>query len=318
MSCKFPFTAYRSKSGRNYKPGDKPGYPTGAWPLAFKPEDGYADMPVVVPCGHCMACRLERARQWAIRCVHEASMHEHNCFLTLTYRDGSVPRSIDLETGEIAAGDFPSLDKRNIVLFMKRLRKEFGSGIRFLQCGEYGEKYARPHHHVLLFNFKFPDQVFHRRSGGYNLYRSVSLERLWPHGFSEIGSLTFESAAYVARYITKKWFGDDVDEIYQGRLPEYITMSRRPGIGRNWLDANINVVYPVDRLYIRPGLLGRPPKYYDKIFECYDKEEFLKVRRNRLLQASKRPVKGADRLRVEDVCLRLRLRQAPRNYERCV
>ena len=72
-------------------------------------------MSLQVPCGQCMACRLERARQWAVRCVHEAQMHKDNCFLTLTYRDGCVPRSIDLETGEIAAGDFLRLI--SVILF---------------------------------------------------------------------------------------------------------------------------------------------------------------------------------------------------------
>ena len=80
------------------------------------------------------------------------------------------------------------------------------------------------------------------------LFGVLNFERLWPHGFSEIGSLTFESAAYVARYITKKWLGEGADEVYSGRLPEYITMSRRPGIGRLWIDSNLHNVYPVDRL----------------------------------------------------------------------
>lgn len=273
-------------------------------------------MPVTVPCGQCIGCRLERARQWAVRCVHEASLHEHNCFLTLTYSPEHLPKSINMETGEIAAGDFPSLNKRDIVLFMKSLRKKFGAGIRFLQCGEYGESYGRPHHHVLLFNFDFPDKRFHRRAGGYNLYRSAALESLWTKGLSEIGSLTFESAAYVARYITKKVTGECSDEVYSGRLPEYITMSRRPGIGRLWLDRNINNVYPLDRIYVRPGLLARPPKYYDRIFESLEKEEFSKVRRKRVIKAKSRGDVGGDRLAVEEICLRLRLRQAPRNYER--
>lgn len=308
MSCKFPLSGYRARSG--------PDRVTGRWPVVFNPRDGYVDMPVTVPCGQCIGCRLERARQWAIRCVHEASTHKHNCFLTLTYSPEHLPRSINLETGEIGDGQFASLNKRDIVLFMKRLRKEFGSGIRFLQCGEYGEAYGRPHHHVLLFNFDFPDKRFWRRAGGYNLYRSESLERLWPHGLSEIGSLTFESAAYVARYITKKITGECADEVYSGRLPEFITMSRRPGIGRVWLDRNIDNVYPVDRIYIRPGLLARPPRYYDRIFESIQKEDFLKVRRSRIIKAEKRPKVGGDRLAVEEICLRLRMRQAPRNYER--
>ena len=85
-----------------------------------------------VPCGQCVGCRLERSRQWAIRCVHEAQMHRSNCFITLTYSPDFLP-------------DPPSLNLRDFQLFMKRLRKRFGDGIRFFHCGEYGEQCGRPH-----------------------------------------------------------------------------------------------------------------------------------------------------------------------------
>ena len=101
-------------------------------------------------------------------------------------------------------------------------------GVRFFHCGEYGELLYRPHYHACLFGFDFSDKVLWSTRGGVRLYRSKILEKLWTFGFSTIGDVTFESAAYVARYCTKKITGDKADEHYNGRSPEYVTMSRPP------------------------------------------------------------------------------------------
>lgn len=273
MPCYHPMDAWRKHGGG----------------ITFNRRDGFVDRPLKIPCGQCIGCRLERSRQWAVRCVHEASLHEKNCFLTLTYDDehlACLPRGVDRETGEIGAGAF-SLNKQDICLFMKRLRKKFGVGIRFLQCGEYGSLHGRPHHHVLLFGHQFDDLELlpGRRPGGVRLYRSAQLEKLWPFGFSAVGELTFESAAYVARYVTKKITGDAADDHYLGRLPEYITMSRRPGIAHDWIQNNLDDVYPNDRIYIRAGKVARPPKYYDKIYDL-QKKDFWRIRLIRQLKAN--------------------------------
>ena len=254
---------------------------------------------------------MERSRQWAVRCMHEASLHQNNCFVTLTYSDEGIDhldRCVDPETGEIGAGSLRSLNKRDIQLFMKRLRKATGAKIRYLQCGEYGSKTQRPHHHVLLFGFDFEDKyVFaENRRLKVRYYRSPLLERLWPHGMSAIGDLTFESAAYVARYCLKKVSAQIVkldngtkvdlkDFHYMGRVPEYITMSLKPGIAHDWIKVNLDDVYPNDRVFVRPGVTARPPKYYDKIYDL-EKKDFARIRRNRELQASKRPRESVRRL----------------------
>lgn len=307
MPCYNPLSAYRSRQGRDPV--------TGKWPLSFSIREGYADLPVTVPCGQCIGCRLERSRNWAVRCVHEASLHKHNCFLTLTYSDDNLP-----EGG--------SLNKRDIVLFLKRLRKQFGSGIRFLQCGEYGEQYARPHHHVLLFNHDFFDKYLYSQRKGIFLYRSPSLEKLWPYGMSTIGALTFESAAYVARYVLKKVTGKrrQIDAVtgeimpnmadfhYDGLLPEYITMSRRPGIAHDWFVSNSSDVYPNDRVYVKTNVVARPPRYYDKLFELNHKEEFQIVRRIRTRKA-KKYTDGGDRLYVRAIVQALKMKQCVRKFE---
>lgn len=285
--------------------------------ITFDLKKGFVDQPLRIACGRCVGCRLERSRQWAVRCVHEAKMYDDNCFITLTYRDEDLPKD-------------QSLVKNHFQKFMKRLRswhrrkrkayfreycksrglnvrgreaqkfftrlfkrwwKSKGYGIRYFHCGEYGGKHGRPHYHACLFNFDFEDRTSWQIRRGVKLDRSASLEQLWPYGFSTVGDVTFESAAYVARYIMKKQTGEkavlhynDIDlstgEIYAERLPEYVTMSRRPGIGRPWLEKYKTDVYPEDFVVLN-GKKFRPPKYYDSIFELDHEEEFGKVKRKR-------------------------------------
>ena len=143
-----------------------------------------------LPCGQCIGCRLERSRQWAMRCLHEAQLHENNCFITLTYDDAHLP------------GD-RSLHYSDFQKFLKRFRKSLGGAkIRYYMAGEYGEKFGRPHWHACIFGYDFHDKkLFKRTAAGSLIYTSEHLKKLWPFGHSSIGDVTFESAAYVARYI---------------------------------------------------------------------------------------------------------------------
>lgn len=216
-----------------------------------------------VPCGQCRGCRTERSRQWAVRCMHEASLQEENCFATLTYAPEYLPTA-----GSLVKADFQK--------FMKRLRKFFfPRKVRFFHAGEYGEDTKRPHYHALLFGVDFADKVVWSKRGLHPVYRSRQLDELWGRGQCEVGSVTFESAAYVARYVMKKisgeandWQYEVVDEVtgevhLRGR--EYATMSRRPGIGRAWLDKYMSDVYPADRVVVA-GQAQKPPQYYDKVY----------------------------------------------------
>ena len=262
MTCYHPLTAYVDLSEVT---------DNGKKKICFSTPKGFDQYEEIrLPCGKCIGCRLERSRQWAVRSVHEALLHEKNCFVTLTYSDEYLHPSGDLK-----------FHKRDFVLFMKRLRKKFGKGIRFFHCGEYGSKFQRPHHHVILFGFDFDDKVLFRRTSlGYTLYRSESLERLWPFGISCIGACTFETVAYVARYVTKKVNGEAAYDHYYGRDPEYITMSRCPGIGHDWLLKNPQI-YNYDEVVIRKGIRCKPPQYYDRVFEEIAPEfmESIKERR---------------------------------------
>lgn len=187
-------------------------------------------------CGQCRGCRLEKSRQWAVRCLHEASLHEDNCYLTLTLDDAHLTSM--------------SLDYSLFQGFMRRLRKEVGK-VRFYMAGEYGESNLRPHFHALLFGYDFPDKVHLRQSpAGFKLYRSPLLESLWPFGFSSVGACSFESAAYVARYVMKKVNGELAEEHYGGRVPEFSRMSLKPGIGAGWIDKFAGDVIPDGKVVV--------------------------------------------------------------------
>lgn len=224
---------------------------------------------VELPCGRCVGCRLERSRSWAVRCVHEAQLHDRNCFVTLTYE-----------------GQVEGLVYRDFQLFMRRLRK-VRPGVRFFMCGEYGEQFKRPHFHACLFNADFPDRVPHAKlASGASLFRSPELESLWTAGYSTIGELTFQSAAYVARYVLKKVVGQDADVHYGiidgetgelvARSPEFCHMSLKPGIGSEWIERYMSDVYPRGLVVIN-GVQVKPPKYYDRRLKVKDARMFDEV-----------------------------------------
>lgn len=226
-----------------------------------------------LPCGQCVGCRLERSRQWAMRCVHESSLHESNAFITLTYSDEHLPASRSL-----VYSDFQK--------FMKRLRKRTKAKITFYVGGEYGELEMRPHFHACLFGYDFPDKVFFKKSAsGERLFTSKFLESLWPFGLSSVGAVSFQSAAYIARYCMKKVNGDlakahyeYVDEFGEihDRLPEFNHMSLKPAIGKRWLEKFRTDVFPRDYVVLN-GVKTKPPKYYDRLFEKEDPGSFSEI-----------------------------------------
>lgn len=233
--------------------------------------------------------------------MHEASLHEDNCFLTLTYSDENLPRN-------------GSLDRSAMPRFFKRLRRR-GVRCRYYQCGEYGEENGRPHYHAAVFGFGFPDRTVWTRSGGNPLFRSALLEEVWPLGHATIGALTFESAAYVARYVTKKVTGARAEEHYSrvdpetGEVyqlePEHATMSRNPGIGAGWIDRYRSDVYPSDEVIVN-GRQAKPPRYYDSRLERVDPEAFANVKSARRAGRSREDETPA-RLEAREKCTKARL-----------
>lgn len=263
---------------------------------------------LTLPCGQCIGCRVERSRQWAVRCMHEASLYDVNSFVTLTYDEANLPAN-------------GSLRYRDYQKFMKRLRKT-GRKARFFCCGEYGGERGRPHYHACLFGVGFGDRVYYRSMpSGADLYTSEELERLWPFGFSSVGDVTFESAAYVARYVLKK-VGSDVERLgvldmstgeLALRAEEFVRMSLKPGVGAPWLAKFQTDVYPRDEVIVR-GVKCKPPRYYDKLV---DGEMFMDDVEYRRYCKSLETVadSSVERLRVREICTRARLSFKSRGLE---
>lgn len=220
---------------------------------------------VLLPCGKCIECKKAYAREWANRCVLEASLYENNWFVTLTYDDDHIGNN--------------KLDKKDFQLFMKKLRKKFGTGIRFFGCGEYGEKSGRKHFHIILFNCNLPDvkPLGKGRTNGY-YYESKLLSDIWDKGNVLLGDCSYLSCQYVARYCLKKAY----DTSYSS--DQFVLMSRRPGIGYNYLINNAAELMKDDVIYFYSdnGCKMHPPRYWDKLFEKLDPVLYEQVKLKRL------------------------------------
>lgn len=252
---------------------------TGKRPLKFKPQGAYIDLPVMLPCGKCIGCRLEQSRQWAVRCVHESSMHDENSFLTLTYNDEHLP-----EDG--------TLVKSHLQGFIKKLRRKTGKELRYYGCGEYGDKLGRPHYHIIVFGYEPKDKevlvsgqvrrfknIFSTKIAN-DLFTSKEIEERWGKGFCTAGSVSFDSAGYVARYCVKKISGDKAISHYGKKIPEFAIMSRKPGLGKLWIEKYLTDVYPKD-FFTLDGVKMRPPRYYDIHLEEVNPELMKKIKKRR-------------------------------------
>lgn len=292
MPCYNPLRAWRSRHLNE----------NGKRPIVWKERDSDGEGEVKLKCGKCLGCRLDYSREWALRCHHEAEMHEDNSFVTLTFRDKDLPED-------------NSIRKEHLQNFFKKLRRELqdkygrlsiGDGkfvpvkkIKYFACGEYGDENLRPHYHAIIFGYGFPDKILHSKKNGNLLYRSEFLERCWEKGYSTIGNVTFESAAYVARYVMKKRKGDREaidkkgmkNKHYYERVdresgeivevePEFCLMSRRPGIGKIWLDKYKGDVYK-DYVTLIDGSSHKLPRYYDNQLEKKEPIRFIEMKEAR-------------------------------------
>jgi len=305
MACYHPLTAYLSGHQTNNKTGKS------FRRVSFKETDEH-DRQVSLPCGQCVGCRLERSRQWAMRCMHEAQLHQNNCFITLTYNDEHYP-------------DNGSLAKDHFQKFLKRFRRAIAPAkIRYYMAGEYGSNFGRPHFHACIFGYDFHDKKLHQRTAsGSLIYTSEELGKLWTYGYSSVGDVTFESAAYVARYIMQKQTGKDVDknhytycDLKTGELvkllPEYNNMSLKPGIGADWYKKYKNDVYPHDYVELR-GQKIKPPKFYDKLFAKENPYEYDQILYTREKQAKLHPEEHSyERLLVKETVQKVKLQKLKR------
>ena len=225
----------------------------------------YNDVEVIdLPCGNCFECLQQRSVEWSYRIMAEFESNNNvGMFITLTY--ANAPKE---------------LIKRDYQLFLKRLRKHFEpQKLRYFGCGEYGSKKQRPHYHFIIFGVKFDDLEYFKNDGGVKLYRSKTLEKLWPLGFSSVGDVTLNSAKYCAKYLQKR---------DKNGLQPFITMSLKPGIGAKYFESHYNLLNS-DKLYFNGGYV-KLPRYFLKMAQknCVDISELknFRLKKAKLLKRS--------------------------------
>lgn len=278
MACYHPLEGYIGENGK----------------LVFTPDKSKFGYKLKVPCRQCLGCRIAYRKEWGIRAMHEAQMHEQNMFITMTYATENLPSDLNL-------------DHEHWQKFIKSLRKRTGLKIRYLMCGEYGPRTHRPHFHALIFGYWPEDAKTWRNSNGNKIYRSEFLEEIWDKGFVEFGSVTQQSAEYVAGYVHKKVKGlgakahytitdEETGEEIGYRKPEYARMSLKPGIGQSWIEKYHKDVFPQDQVTMIGGYTAPAPAYYRKWLKENNPELHEELRQKRIKEAKLDPENTPERL----------------------
>lgn len=193
-------------------------------------------MDLTVPCGHCINCRIAHSREWAVRIIHEMENYEFSSFVTLTYKDESLP-----EGG--------SLVIRDLQLFFKRLRKSLdGRKIKYFACGEYGEKKDRPHYHAIILGLRMDEKNI--------------VEKCWPNGLVHIGTVTYDSARYTADYVMKKYNGNKAKQEYGNKQGPFQLTSK--GMGKDFALDNQEYIKNKKGITLYGQEVGIP-RYYKKV-----------------------------------------------------
>ena len=247
--------------------------------IIFSSDESLGISELMIPCGQCIGCRLQKAETWAIRMIHESQFHDENCFITLTYSDEYLPFD-------------GSLDYSHPTKFLKRLRSFLKSNgyeqeISYYYAGEYGDQLGRPHYHMILFGFDFSSPLTYKGTinekvlqfetdKGHKYYTSTLLTDLWSLGHANLSNVTYDTCMYTSKYVTKKMTGAYQMSHYQkvhsltGEfvevLPEQARMSRKYPIGKKWIESFWKDAYPSDFIIYENKKL-KVPKYYDKWLE---------------------------------------------------
>lgn len=242
-----------------------------SYALGLKTLPKRMDKAMLIPCRQCIGCRLEKSRQWATRLLHETQFHKDAVFLTLTYDDEHIPLD-------------RSLNPSHLTTFFKDLRARnsyYGKAkIKYFACGEYGDQTHRPHYHAALYgDLSIHDPEAHpeepARSGDVQ-FSHPDIRASWPYGLHRFSQHTFETAAYVARYVLKKITGAKSQNHYQHRTPEFQRSSN--GLGKGHVNTWLSDIYPSDHVVLPERGSFLPPPYYDRLLEKIDPQLFQKVK----------------------------------------
>lgn len=245
----------------------------------------------LVPCGRCVGCRLDYAKEWANRCYLESLTKSPCWFVTLTYDDEHLPMKYLFKDDTCISVN--SLVKDEISAFLKRLRSYYDyhnikHNLSFYSCGEYGSQYGRPHYHMLCFGLPIPDLDVYCFKDGFVTFNSDIFNKLWQNGFVTINEFTYETASYVARYMLKKQKGfDSLAYSEYGLVPEFVNMSRNPGIGYDYYNNNRDRIFEDGYVSIKnsKGIQHEKiPRYFERLLEKEDPEKFLKMKKERQLR----------------------------------
>lgn len=236
------------------------------------PRDGKAYKRIQIPCGTCILCREEQARQWAVRIAHEATRWPESSFITLTYSDENLPADNGLNYDDLQR-------------FWKRLRKKIGK-LRYYAVGEYGDKTLRPHYHACIFGHAFTEKRIIIRKTPTFLWTSPELEKAWALGQVSVGALTYETARYCAGYVTKKLISHQQYVRTDEQTGELIRLQQpRPFMSRNIAQAWWEEWNPGVRNHdwvIINGRKQKPPKAYDRWLGEVAREEMEKIKKERV------------------------------------
>ncbi len=281
MPCFKPITAFQAVTGNT---------------VVFAEGQPFATYQIQLPCGQCIGCRADRARMWAVRCMHEAQMHDESQFITLTYETLPNPE------GSLNPPDFTKFIKRyrqhlnrDIPRYIDKKENPLWTKLRYYHGAEYGDELGRPHHHACIFGHQVEDRVIWKDSEGIITYTSEILQKLWGLGFVTTQDLTIGNADYCARYAMKKiTTSQQSEEKYHAHYertcpitgeiktiqPEYSTMSRNPGIGKDWYDKYNSDIFPYDTT-IYKGKIVKTPRFYDELLRQIDKKTYDLIKSKR-------------------------------------
>lgn len=293
---------------------------SGGKPVFERPAGAHKQ--VRLPCGGCIGCRIDKSRDWQVRMVHELHCHDVAQFVTLTYRDECLP----LDNG---------LDHSHWQKFIRSLRKRTKLKLRFFVAGEYGKRTSRPHYHAMIYGLPLDDLVFHRMSKGHKVFRSPFLERVWDRGQVFVGeTVTSESCGYVASYLLKDGNRNPREDYFFEnpqtgervfRKAPYVQMSRKPGLGHDWLRRFVGDVFPRDRVIRQVRRKGGgqekveagTPVYYRRLLRRWNPELWERVqvaRESAAVDPAFAAERAAERLAAKERCALARLRNVETSW----
>lgn len=263
---------------------------------------------MMIPCDKCIGCKLDYSREWANRGYLESKLWTNNWFLTLTYDETNlyIPDEIEDDDGFTYCREDAEIDWKGCLVpkeakkFMHDLRQHMerkykNVGIRFMECGEYGDKGERPHYHFILYNLDLPLEDLYNPVIKNNevYYQSHTIDKLWKKGIYNITEVSWNTIAYVARYITKKINGNQSSGMYaeKGQIKEFFNVSRMPGIGQGYFEKYWKDIYKNDEIIVknRNGVIkSKPPAYFDRLLEKKDPKLYKEIRWKRRIESHKK------------------------------